>query len=69
MDAGTWTLKCQHCGETFDLELTEGQRVVEFARDKACPGCKISPLSATGNTALANWHHVIGFHASPKRLL
>src|SRR5258706_169407 len=29
-----WKFKCQNCGDTFDVELTPGQRAVEFARDK-----------------------------------
>ena len=55
-------MKCQSCSATFDLELTAGQRIIEFAKDHPCPGCKIAP----GSVQEAHWHHVIGFHASKR---
>lgn len=51
-----WKFKCQNCGETFEVELTHGQRTVEFARDKSCPSCHKNPANEE-----IPWHRVVGF--------
>ncbi|HEX9443493.1 MAG TPA: hypothetical protein VGA73_05205 [Candidatus Binatia bacterium] len=53
-----WKFKCQNCGDTFDVELTPGQRAVEFARDKTCPNCHKSPANEE-----IPWHLVVGFRS------
>ena len=63
MDAGLWTLRCQSCGETFSVELTAGQQIVQFARSYVCPKCQKKPIDPTINKAVT-WHRVIGFHSS-----
>jgi hypothetical protein len=62
-----WTLKCQNCGVTFNVELTGGQRIIEFAKEQICPHCLKKPEDVTGKEALGTWHHVIGFRSSPKK--
>lgn len=43
MDTGTWTLRCQGCREIFDLELKSGERIIQYAREAACPHCHNKP--------------------------
>jgi hypothetical protein len=66
MDDGVWTLKCQGCGETFEIELTSSQRVVEYARDHPCPACRKTPSDMVGKPALTVWHKVVGFRVLTK---
>jgi Zn finger protein HypA/HybF involved in hydrogenase expression len=63
MDTGLWTLKCQNCKESFSLELTPGQRIIEHARESACPNCHTRPDDVSGKEALERWHRIIGFKA------
>jgi hypothetical protein len=36
--------------------VTAGEKVVERAKEAACPHCQKTPAAATGV-----WHHIIGF--------
>lgn len=56
IDSGTWILKCKNCDTDFQLEVTAGEKVVERAKEAACPHCQKTPAAATGV-----WHHIIGF--------
>ena len=53
MDRGTWTLRCQGCRKLFDLELKSGERIIQYAREAACPHCHNKPEEL--------WHHIVGF--------
>ncbi|HEY1270252.1 MAG TPA: hypothetical protein VGH16_23545 [Candidatus Binatia bacterium] len=43
MERKLWTLGCQSCHETFGVELTEEQDIIEFALRQACPHCGKKP--------------------------
>ena len=58
MDTGTWTLKCQNCGKTFELEVKPTERVIQYAKEEACPHCHLKPM---GPEALGLWHHIFDF--------
>jgi hypothetical protein len=58
MDRGKWKLRCEKCGEIFEVEVKPGERVIILAKQAPCPSCHMSP------DAEAAWHHVIGFRDS-----
>jgi rRNA maturation endonuclease Nob1 len=55
---GTWTLKCQNCGKTFELEVKPNERVIIYAQTEPCPHCGLRPIESK---VQPSWHHVIGF--------
>ena len=56
MDRGIWTLRCQKCRETFEVELKAGERIIQYAREAACPHCQNKPDGET-----VPWHHITTF--------
>lgn len=68
MDSGTWILKRQSCAETFELELADRERIVEYAQAHPRPGCKTKPEPPDGGEApgRAQRHHVVGFGSAGK---
>ena len=68
MDTGLWTLKCQRCGAIFSIELTAGERIIDYAREHPCPKCHEKPvIDGDGKEPVGQWHHVIGFRAAKDR--
>jgi hypothetical protein len=61
MDTGIWTLKCQSCQQTFEVGLTVGERIIQFARLADCPICGNKPLG----TLASPWHHIMVLRSSP----
>ena len=57
MDIWMWTLRCQGCGKSFEIELKPGESVIEHAKVSACPYCHAKP----DGTAFPPWHHVIRY--------
>jgi DNA-directed RNA polymerase subunit RPC12/RpoP len=62
MDTGIWTLKCQHCNATFQVELKPNERIIKQAQSTACPNCNVKPESE----GYGVWHHIIGFRETQK---
>lgn len=62
-DGGMWTLRCQGCGESFQVEFIPGQNIVEATREESCPRCHNRPASMPAEAAPADWHHIVGFRA------
>jgi hypothetical protein len=58
MDRGTWTLKCQNCRESFELEVKPEERVILRAQTYPCPHCGVRPAESH---VQPSWHHIIGF--------
>ncbi len=56
-DKQIWKFRCASCGETFEVEVSRGQKPADFARAKACPTCHCQP--GTDNTG----HRVVGFQS------
>src|SRR5215467_5192214 len=53
----TWTFICQSCRETFELTLQPRERIIEYARKKPCPHCRLKPMTIEG---FELWHQIIG---------
>jgi len=68
MDSGNWTLRCQNCNATFELELNEREQIADYARGHPCPECRNTPAGSPAANAPDNtgWHRVIGFRAPAK---
>ena len=43
MDAGLWTLKCQRCGKTFEIELAAADGVLRRASEMPAPIATAGP--------------------------
>jgi len=56
-------LRCQNCGASFTVELTAGQRIVDFAQRQPCPVCKKKPEELPEKST-GVWHHIIGFRST-----
>jgi endogenous inhibitor of DNA gyrase (YacG/DUF329 family) len=54
MERKLWTLKCPTCNETFGLELTDEQDIIDFSLRRACPHCGKKP-----DEAFAGRHRVV----------
>ena len=50
MDSGSWTLKCQNCNATFELELTEREQIADYARNIPVLNAETSPLNRPQRT-------------------
>jgi hypothetical protein len=37
MDTGIWTVRCQSCRQTFDVELKPTERIIQYAQKETCP--------------------------------
>jgi hypothetical protein len=67
MDSGRWTLKCQNCSATFDLDLTERDEIAHYARNHPCPECQNRPAERPARSgAKSDWHRIVGFRAPDK---
>lgn len=67
MDTGLWTLRCQSCNESFEIELAGGEKIVETAQNHPCPHCHNKPANTgAANQTNAHWHQVIGFRVVKK---
>lgn len=56
-DAQLWKFRCASCGETFEVEVSQGQKPTDFARAKACPNCHRLPGADNP------WHRLVGFQS------
>jgi hypothetical protein len=64
MDPGVWTLKCQNCQKTFELELGEGDKILTAVRNSPCPLCNKSPASEKNINPARTWHQIVDFKLS-----
>lgn len=64
MDAGLWKLRCAKCKTIFEIELSEADRITEFARNGKCPECLYVPASSEGGEPA--FHEIVGFRAISK---
>jgi hypothetical protein len=55
-------IEVSECDNSFDLELTDGERIAALAKEKSCPNCHNTP-----ETDSTGWHHIIGFRALSKK--
>jgi NAD-dependent SIR2 family protein deacetylase len=56
-DAQVWKFRCAGCGETFEVEVSQGQKPSDLAQAKACPNCHRLPGPDN------SWHRLVGFHS------
>ncbi len=67
VDTGLWTLKCQSCNKSFEIELAGGEKIVAAAQDHPCPHCNQKPVKPDNEAqATSYWNRGIGFRVSKK---
>ena len=56
-DTQLWKFRCASCNDTFEVEVSQGQKPTDLARGKACPNCHRLPGAENP------WHRLVGFQS------